>query len=872
MQIDREIWLKVQPHLGTALSLDAHTRTTWLTEMDTREPALAPVLRRLVENHEKALHNAELETIPRLAPPPPSVSPFSAGQVIGPFRLVELLGRGGMGEVWRAAQTGGHVEREIALKLPVNVVNGTLTAARFLRERSILASLSHPNIARLIDAGISRVEGGAEQPWMAMDLVTGEPLLQYLSGRTSNAERRIRLFRQILAAVAHAHQHLVVHRDLKPANILVDADGTVKLLDFGIAKLIDEASPANQTELTQVGGRALTLRYAAPEQVAGGPISTATDVWALGLILYELLTGQPAFRAVREGRPFTESVITTEDIQPPSTLKPGSALENMPAGVSRDALSGDLDAIILKALRQIPAQRYASVEAFDADLAAYLERRPVSAREGNRRYLLGRYFVRHRVLIGASAAVVIALTVGLGVAETQRRQVVAEKARAEKHFANVRALANSFVFDVHSEIENLSGSLKARQVLVGTALKYLDSLSRESSTDPQLALEIVGAYRKLAEIKGDVYASYSGETGSAKQNVERARAILEPLALREPENIRVLREQRALALLSARLGTTAGDDGLPETEKAVRIAEGIVRLSGAEFADRRNLGETLAEYGWSLAVVKSDRSAASVQLKRAIEVLETLIRDQPGDLLARASLARAYARASIGVELNGEYADLPRAIELTEKSIATLEALVRDEPGNKSHLLSLVKGYSNQAESMQGYGDGKGASANIEKAREEGRRLLNAEPSNAAYALAYIRVLAVSSKVEYGHGRYERAVEYAREALAVQSGMSAEAREGAQVRANVAAARSQIGRARYELARSATLPSSRRLEYLKEARAQYVLSRAFRQELVTRKIDAKTAAQAVEEIGAEINRCDEMIASLGGSAATPVRR
>jgi tetratricopeptide (TPR) repeat protein len=292
-------------------------------------------------------------------------------------------------------------------------------------------------------------------------------------------------------------------------------------------------------------------------------------------------------------------------------------------------------------------------------------------------------------------------------------------------------------------------------------------------------------------------------------------------------------------------------------------------LPGADLADRRNLGETLAEYGWSLVIVNSDGSAAAKQLERAIEILEALLRDQPGDLLARASLARAYARAAIGIDMSGKNEALPRAIELTAKSITTLEALVRDDAGNKSHLLSLVKGYSNQAESMQQFGDSKGASINIEKAREQGRRLLTAEPANAAYALTYIRVLAVSSKVEYAHRRFEQAVEYAREAIAVHSRMPAEAGEASQVRANVAAARAQIGRARYELARNTALPLSRRMEYVKEARAQYVLSRAFRQELVDRKIDARLAAQAVEEISAEIKKCDESIALLGRANPAP---
>ncbi|MBL0122644.1 MAG: serine/threonine protein kinase [Betaproteobacteria bacterium] len=874
MNISPELWRQIDPLLTDALDMDDVARAAWLQNLDQTHPQLSPLVRKMLAAHDRAERSQELETVPRLASSPPTSSAFTAGQRVGPFSLVRVLGRGGMGEVWLANQADGRIEREVALKLPTVYLHSDVWRERLRRERDILAKLTHPNIAKLFDAGVSDEEGSRGQPYLALECIEGDSLIEFAKKGKLPITERLKLFQQILAAVAHAHHHLVVHRDLKPANILIDQSGQVKLLDFGIAKLIDDGDEENAAaDLTQMGGRIMTLRYAAPEQVADGVISTGTDVYALGVILHELVTGLSPYRAVREGRAFKEAALLGEEIAVPSSL--ASLAMTSDAAIERKLttakllsrqIAGDLDAIILKAMRKNPADRYASVDQFDADIQRHLDHRPVKAREGNWRYLAGRFAARYKLPVAAAAAVLLTTAIGVVMVERERRVAVAEKARAEKHFASVRKLANSFVFDVHSEIENLAGSLKARQVLVSTALKYLDSLAGESRDDPALALEVAGAYRKLAEIKGDVYSSYVGETASAKQSVERARAILESIGARQPDSIPILREQRVLGLLNARLLTDAGDSAaLAETEKAVAIAEKIVRLPGAEVADRRNLGATLAAYGWTLDVVKSDASTAVAVHQRAIEILETLIRDNPGDMLSRANLAGAYARASIGIEINGKKDDLPRAIALMEKSIATSEALMRDDATNSSHLQALVKAYSNLASTLHEFGNLDAAGNNIAKAREAVKRLLVGEPGNVGYTVMQIRVLAVSSQIEYTRHRFEQAIDLARDAIAVHAHLSAEAGDGMHARANIAVARSYIGLARVELAKNTALAVSRRLAYLKEAREQFVLARAFRQELVDRKVDAQSALRLVGEISTEIRNCDAMIARLGGA-------
>jgi eukaryotic-like serine/threonine-protein kinase len=868
MNISPDLWQQINPLLTDALDMEEGARAAWLQSLDQTHPQLSPLLRKMLAAHDRAERWMELETVPKLAPRPPASSAFSAGTAIGPFALIRLLGRGGMGEVWLAKQTDGRIEREVALKLPTTYLHSDVWRERFRRERDILAKLTHPNIARLFDAGVSEDDASRGQPYLAMEYVEGKSLTEYATAQKSTIDARLKIFQQILAAVAHAHRHLVVHRDLKPANILVDQSGQVKLLDFGIAKLIDDGTAAiAAADLTQMGGRVMTLRYAAPEQVSDGAISTATDTYALGVILHELLTGLSPYRAVRAGAALKEAALLDDDTVMPSALAMTNDAATERKCASSKTLSrqiaGDLDAIILKAMRKNPLERYASVEKFSEDIQRHLEHRPVKAREGTWRYLAGRFIARRKLPIAAAAAVLLTLVVGVVMVEQQRRVAVAEKARAEKHFASVRKLANSFMFDVHGEIENLAGSLKARQILVGTSLQYLDSLASEAREDPKLALEVAVAYRKLAEIKGDGRGSHLGQAASALQNAQRAAALLDAVELRAPDNIDILREHRVLSLFLGRLTLEAGDaNGVNETEKAASIAEKITRLPRAEIADRRNLGATLAEYGGILAVVNDDHVKAAMQLTRAVDILEILARENPKDVLTRASLAYAYERAATGAEISGTQVQLPRAIALFEKSIATTEAVIRDDAANLAHQQTLVKRYNNAARAMLKFSDRNGARGVAAKGSALAARLVALDPGNVGNATMQVSVLATASDIEFRSGQFEAAAQLARESIAANARLPAETRAGLITRESVVGAMRSLGYANCALAEKNSQSRAQRIKLLKETQSLLTQSRAFKQELVDRKIDAREASAAIEEIDAESKKCGALMAVL----------
>jgi len=864
MNISRELWQQLDPLLTDALEMRADEREAWFAELEKTQPQLTPLLRRMLAAHDRAERSQELETVPKLAPRPPASSSYLAGTRVGPFRLLRLLGRGGMGEVWLASQEDGRVERQVALKLPAIQLQSDVWRERFRRERDILARLTHANIARLFDAGVSEEKGSEGQPYLAMEYVEGSSLGEHVASRQSPLAARLALFRQILAAVAHAHRHLVVHRDLKPANILIDAGGQVKLLDFGIAKLLDDELAANTAAaLTQLGGRVMTLRYAAPEQVADGAISTATDVYALGVILHELMAGTSPYRAVREGRPLTESLLLAEQPVLPSALAAAASADSIAAERALPSaralshmLSGDIDAIILKALRRNPADRYTTADQFDDDIARYLDRRPVKARAGTWRYLAGRFVVRHKLPIATGVAVILTMAAGLVLVEQQRRTAVAERERAERHFASVRQLANAFVFDVHGEIENLAGSLKARQKLVGTALQYLDSLAGEASHDTGLALEVATAYRKLAEIKGDGRGAHLGEARSARENATRAAALLETVERREPGNIEVLREHRVLALLLGRLALESGDAaGVAQSQRAADIAERITQLPGATLDDRRNLGATLAEYGGILAIVKDDQAAAAGQLARAMDQLEKVTALNPADLRARADLAYACERAATVAQLTGDARQLPRAIALFDKSIAATESLVRQDPANLLYTQKLVSRYNNAAQAALKARDARSARDKAAKALALLERLYTADSTNVANSTMWVPVLATASEAEIAGGNFAQAVWLSQQAIERDARLPKEVRTGLIVRENLSNAWRPLGKARCALASARGTPAGERANALREGRSYLAQSRAFKQELVDRKIDARDAALAIEDIDQELKNC-----------------
>ncbi|HEY6927617.1 MAG TPA: protein kinase [Steroidobacteraceae bacterium] len=435
-------YLRVSQLLDESLDMTPAERDHWLAALEVSDPRAAIVLRELFDSQRASDAAGFLQEQGQLARELESATESVTGMVgkqFGAYRVLSLLGHGGMGSVWLAERTDGLFSRRVALKLVHPALVDRVMTERFVREREILASLTHPNIARLLDAGLA--EDG--QSYLALEYVAGTPLTTFCDDRRLSITQRLDLFRQVLRAVEYAHANLVIHRDLKPSNILVTEDSRAHLLDFGIAKLLT-GQTAKETELTQIGGRALTLDYAAPEQVAGTPITTATDVYSLGVMLYELLTGERPYRLKRNTRGALEEAILHEDPLPPSRAslsEATAAARSATRGKLVKNLRGDLDTIVLKALKKLPGERYATVNAFDADILRFLRSDLVLAQPDSVAYRASKFVRRHRVAI--SAAALLLLTLAGGLTATTYEAGLAAKQRDAALGAHFRLLTQT---------------------------------------------------------------------------------------------------------------------------------------------------------------------------------------------------------------------------------------------------------------------------------------------------------------------------------------------------------------------------------------------------------------------------------------------
>lgn len=482
--------------LDQALDQPADQCEAWLRHLDA-DPLL-PWLRELLGSR------ARIETAGFLRAAPvwksdaaePAAGPvLTAGECVGAYRLVRAIGTGGMGQVWLAERADGLFERPVALKLPHGGAFGATFAQRLGRERDILAALDHPNIARLLDAGLAH-DG---QPYLALQYVEGERIDAHCDSRRLGVPARLRLFVQVARAVAHAHARLVIHRDLKPSNVLVTPDGRVSLLDFGIAKLLAPDGLASQTELTQFGGVALTPDYAAPEQIEGLPLTTAADIYALGVLLFELLAGARPYALRRKSRAELEAAIAAVDVPRPSGVvtDAAAALRGTTAARLRRQIRGDLDTIVLEALKKAPGDRYESAAALADDIERHLQGQAVLARPDSIAYSARKFVLRHKLETGIAAAALVAivggayaqiavaaaLAAGSGLALWQARVARRQTAVAERQARHARA-AMSFVTDMlrTAGVEQ-DDPLRARRTTAEELVRLGASRIRESLHD-----------------------------------------------------------------------------------------------------------------------------------------------------------------------------------------------------------------------------------------------------------------------------------------------------------------------------------------------------------------------------------------------------
>ncbi len=648
---------------------------------------------------------------------------------IGTYRVVRELGRGGMGTVFLAERADGLYQGQVAIKLIRPGMDTEFILRRFRRERQILARLQHPNIARLLDGG--NTDDGA--PYLVMEYIDGSWITDYCRIANLSVEDRLRIFLQVCSAVECAHRNFVVHRDLKPGNILVDRNGSPKLLDFGISKLLISES-SELTDLTQTREHSpLTPDYASPEQIQGDAITTASDIYSLGAVLYELLTGARPHRIDRPSPSGIEKAICVEDIIPPSLVT------RQDKALSR-RLAGDVDNILLRAMQKEPGRRYGSVEHFATDISRHLNFLPVEARPDTLFYRGRKFLRRNRVVALASSVVGISLLAGTLVTMHQARI-------AKQRFEQVRRLASTFVFDVDSAAKDLPGSIPLRRLIVKTGLEYLDNLALSSSGDVDLQRELSAAYRRIGDVQGGPGDSNIGDSGAALISYDKSHTLLDAVAGRG--EVRRSDEIEHLVLLAhlADLQSYTADSRKASATVAEAIA--LAEKNTAKYPADNTMLVAAADVFLVSARVERDGDDLRKSLENATRGLKMLERIQASggeNINLRRDLAAAYS--NLGVTQN-RIARNREALLNYRKAVAELEELCRLEPVNTRHRRNLMFAYSHIGDvlgnpSLDSLNDPAGALESYGKMLTAAKILYAADPSDMRavgdYGIALMRV------------------------------------------------------------------------------------------------------------------------------------
>lgn len=643
MPIDKDRWNALSPLLDELLEADESARAARLAQLRLADDALADQVAALLAR-QSAMKRAEFLEGAAV----PAIEPTLAGQQVGSYTLDRLLGHGGMGVVWLAHRSDGRYEGQAAIKFLSLALFGPEGLNRFKREGSVLARLTHPNIARLGDAGITP----SGQPYLVLEYIEGEPIDRWCDIRALDVSARIRLFLQVLAAVEHAHGKLILHRDLKPSNILVTAEGQVKLLDFGIAKLLDDAPGTRAiTELTQAAGRALSPDYAAPEQVQGDDVTTATDVYSLGVLLYMLLTAHhPTSRATQTPLERLRATLETDPTRPSEIVTQANVAIGEPANLRlrTRALRGDLDNILLKALRKSPTARYASVAALADDLQRFLNHEPVSARADGVAYHVGKFVRRHRVGVVTAAVVLIAAVIVAAV--TTQQMIEARRQRDEAQYQSRRAESVSDF--LHLLLRSDGGPDRPALTLperIDAGVKMLETQYRDdprfagqmlmdltdrlsASSDNQQLLPLLQRAYDLGKQAGDseLMASVQcriAQTYAAASVMDQARPHMA-----EAERLLAQVERPAITTrMECMLAQTLIEQGNDNLDAAAALMESAIQIIESTGNTHHPMYTTMLSYLSSIDQQRNDIPAALALNQRALEAHERYGRANTND-------------------------------------------------------------------------------------------------------------------------------------------------------------------------------------------------------------------------------------------------
>lgn len=743
-----ERWQQVKQILAAALELTPDELADYLDRSYAADASLQADLEPLLASGQQLrdgfLEESDLAAAARVLESGEEPGEMSwSGRRVGPYKVGEQIGAGGMGEVYRAFRADDQYRKEVALKFVRAGQFGGSVFARFKNERQILAGLDHPNLAKLLDGGATD-EG---TPYLVMELIDGQPLIDYCSSRNLTIRQRLELFREVCAGVRYAHQHLVIHRDIKPQNILVTADGMPKLLDFGIAKILEAGLADSLPDTTLTSFRAMTPRYASPEQIKGEAMTTATDVYSLGVVLYELLTGHSPYDLPKDSTQDISRVICEKEVSKPSVSvvrTPGSpgpsgsyAFREVSPEKLRKQLSGDLDNIVLMALRKEPSRRYASVNDLQEDIRRHLENLPVIARNDTVWYRTAKFVVRNKAGAAATAAVMLILIAGFVVTTREARI-------ANQRFNDVRALANSLIFDVHDSVKDLPGSTPARKIIVERALQYLNVLARESSGDVGLQRELATAYERVGSVQGDylennlgdfegTLTSYkkalelrkqiaagssdwndrlalaqgyrlvahqlwaNGDPRGARDPIERAIAVAEAVNKEQPNNLKIVHELEFDYEVSGRIGypgdNVANKKILDDYRHALALDEVAIKMQPDNISTLHGYATDLSGVGTNLEA--SDPQGALNNYEKALEI-DLRLTQLSTDVRYRRSVAIGYGSIASVYDDIGDY---PHAVENNLKGLEIYQDLAAADPKNALLQQGLAITYTNTATS-----------------------------------------------------------------------------------------------------------------------------------------------------------------------------